>query len=587
MVSTKRSLVRRGVRGAVLGTVLLALLGTLGGCFLFRARTLPAPDNVSATEGTYPDQILVTWESVDGATSYEVQRATGENAPYTTIGETTETTFYDTDVSEGIVYWYRVRALAGGEYGPHSAHASGYLDEDPLDAPAAPTGVSATRGTYADKVVVGWNAVDGAADYEVYRRPDGEEAFTYRATTGATSYDDSAVEAGKIYYYRVRACAAAACSGLSASVLGFAGVTPGDDEPPTSPRVLTATDGDHSDKIRVEWTASLGATYYEVWRADDNSEPGVGDYDRLGETTGTTYDDVHQATANPLGACTLYWYRVRACNAAGCSAIDADNVRVASGYRGKDMTEVSAPSGLQASYRTYDNRIQVNWNAVDGAVRYVLEFDDGSGWEDIYEGSSTSYAHEYDSVAEVPEAEADYDYRVRACGDVGCGCTSSAMPVTGRRSGRPAAPSLQPIESEEVNTTALFAVVPLDEDPVQTHTVTLTWEWTWEPAESPNPVESFAIYRRIDGQTGYMRHDEGDAETDFTADPAYTVAALDYEPADPDDDPVEVTFTFEWKETVTVTAQTQYEYYVKAERGELGDDAFRDSDPRSVTLSGP
>ena len=69
--------------------------------------------------------------------------------------------------------------------------------------PAAPTGVTATPGP-AD-VTVSWSAVSGAATYNLYRSTtSGTETLNVSGITG-TSYVDTGVTSGVVYYYEVTA----------------------------------------------------------------------------------------------------------------------------------------------------------------------------------------------------------------------------------------------------------------------------------------------------------------------------------------------------------------------------------------------
>lgn len=590
MVNNRRMCARWTVRGLVLASIaLVVLLGFLSGCHLFTrtVRQLAQPTNVSATDGVYPDMVRVTWASVDGATGYEIQRATGQNAPYSKIGQTTDTTFNDTDVTLGIVYWYRVRARAAGEFGPRSEPASGYPEEADLQAPSAPTSISATRGDHTNKVVVSWDAMEFATSYEVYRKDDQEDSYKQVGTSSGTSYDDTNVSPGSTYWYRTRACGEAGCSGFSPDeAWGFAAEAPPGDEPPIAPRVLNATEGAHNNKVRLDWTASAAATYYEVYRADDDVD--VAGYTRVGTSSSTAYDDAHEDGDNVLDPCKVYWYRVRACNDMGCSGL-ADS-RTAQGYRGKVMGDVSPPGDLSASYRAHDNRIEVGWDQVPGAIEYTLQFRNGATWTDLTKTEKTSYTHKYtyDSSDGVPEAELAYFYRVQACGEGVCGCTSFSPQETGVRAGRPAAPDLTAIVREAVNNA--------NGDEVQTYSVTLHWKWTWEPEQSPNPVDTFVIERRKVGVEGFRVHREldpsnDDVQHDDDEGEEYPgTDALKYEPDDPDDDPIEVEYAFKWTETITVSATTTYAYRVTARRefaDHVVDSAERVSNTRQVTLLGP
>ena len=69
-----------------------------------------------------------------------------------------------------------------------------------LDAPSAPTGVSASDGVFADKVQVTWNVAAGAASYEVWRHTSTSSASSMRiGTPTGTIFDDRTATAGSDY----------------------------------------------------------------------------------------------------------------------------------------------------------------------------------------------------------------------------------------------------------------------------------------------------------------------------------------------------------------------------------------------------
>jgi hypothetical protein len=90
--------------------------------------------------------------------------------------------------------------------------------------------------------------------------------------------------------------------------------------PPTAPTGVSATDGTYTDRVSISWSASSGATYYEVYRNTSNSSSGAA---LLGSPSASPYNDT-SATAG-----TTYWYFVKACNTAGCSGYSSSD----SGYR--------------------------------------------------------------------------------------------------------------------------------------------------------------------------------------------------------------------------------------------------------------
>lgn len=85
---------------------------------------LPAPINVTATDGEYPDKIVVNWDPVEGATNYIVYRAASEDGDYLPIADVENTRYEDANVVAGTTYWYRVRACS-----PEACSALSAADE--------------------------------------------------------------------------------------------------------------------------------------------------------------------------------------------------------------------------------------------------------------------------------------------------------------------------------------------------------------------------------------------------------------------------------------------------------------------------
>ena len=75
------------------------------------------------------------------------------------------------------------------------------------------------------------------------------------------------------------------------------------------PSNLLASDGTYTDKVGITWSASSGATGYEVYRATSSG----GTKTKIGSPSGTLFDDTTAA------ASTTYYYWGKACDAEGCS----------------------------------------------------------------------------------------------------------------------------------------------------------------------------------------------------------------------------------------------------------------------------
>ena len=92
---------------------------------------------------------------------------------------------------------------------------------------SAPTGVSASNGTYTDKVRITWNGVNGASYYRVYRNTSNSSSSASAVSNwqSGTSYDNNSVTPGTTYYYWVKAATSnsgANASNYSSSNSGYA-----------------------------------------------------------------------------------------------------------------------------------------------------------------------------------------------------------------------------------------------------------------------------------------------------------------------------------------------------------------------------
>lgn len=148
-----------------------------------------APQNLRSTLQTR-DRIVLTWDPLDGAVSYEVSR---NGAP---VANQASRWLTDRDVTAGTAYRYSVRAqYADGSFSQASATVT--VSTEGAPDPVAPDGFISTLQT-RDRIVLNWQPVDGASSYEVSR--DGV-AISNRASRWQT---DQEVVAGTSYAYTVR-----------------------------------------------------------------------------------------------------------------------------------------------------------------------------------------------------------------------------------------------------------------------------------------------------------------------------------------------------------------------------------------------
>jgi hypothetical protein len=197
----------------------------------------PAPPaNVAATAGAYCGVVVVSWSASTGATGYNVYRdgnfvAQGLASPY-----------YDSP-ADAAIHSYVVTATYNCGQTMPGASASGYA----LQVPFAPTGVSASDGTYCGAVQVSWTGSSGAASYNVYR--DGALVGNVVASPYTDTPGDNANHA-----YVVSAVNVCGTSAASASSVGYS-FCPGDFSMAVSPLSQLVAPG-----AAAKYTVTVGST---------------------------------------------------------------------------------------------------------------------------------------------------------------------------------------------------------------------------------------------------------------------------------------------------------------------------------------
>lgn len=181
--------------------------------------TPASPTGVTAGDGTYCDKVHVAWNVVANAAGYKVYRSTSNvQCPEPPLAANVVTTSYDdATASPGVTYYYSVKAIGACGDSGCSGTDSGYR----AGAPSSVTGVSASDGTFADRVRVTWASVPGATYYKLYRSTTDVSCPEppFASNVVATTFDDMAC--GGTYYYSVKACNGCGCSDGSGTDPGF------------------------------------------------------------------------------------------------------------------------------------------------------------------------------------------------------------------------------------------------------------------------------------------------------------------------------------------------------------------------------
>ena len=260
------------------------------------------PSSFSASGGTLTGSVHLAWSAAQGATGYELWRSTTTNTA-TLLATTTDLNYSDTATPHGVIFYYWLRATNAITKSDLSASESGF------SGVPFPSGVNASDNLYTNMVLVSWEAVPTALDYEVWSGKTPNPAASAKiGETAALSFSDTNCDVDTIYYYWVKARVGSVASQVSAYDTGRRKST----TPPAMPPAwVDASDGTYTNLIRIIWPAAHETSEYEVWRNTVN----VTDSATLIATT-----PEHSCDDTTVVAGMTYFYWLRSRNSSGVSA---------------------------------------------------------------------------------------------------------------------------------------------------------------------------------------------------------------------------------------------------------------------------
>ncbi|MHA2098166.1 MAG: fibronectin type III domain-containing protein [Candidatus Kariarchaeaceae archaeon] len=336
-------------------------------------RTVPTePQNITLTPSK--SQVIINWTAPNdnggsNVLGYKIYRSTSSGSygsPIDTVGASTFG-YVDTNVSNGVTYFYVIRAFNSEGNGPISTE----LSVIPGQTPSSPQNVTLTHGN--QHIDLTWEApLDdgglGIFQYRIYRSTSFSGTYIEIDTWPTTSYSDTGLINGLIYYYKIQAENSKGLGDNSSIV---------NDTPATIPDQPTGLGGIAGDKsVNLSWTSPAGdggsvITKYLIYRGSTN----------IANVTFGTNSYIDSGLINGQG----YVYIVKAFNAEGVS-IDSNSV---------NLTPVSvpgAPTDLTATKG--DKLVDLNWTApVDtggSAITFYNIYRNGT-YIDTIPSTSTTY----------------------------------------------------------------------------------------------------------------------------------------------------------------------------------------------------
>ena len=368
---------------------------------------------------------ILTWTPVNGATQYNVYRATSPAAngivnssnagtllpilsttpssPFTDMGLASNCNSPSATAPVWSNYYYVITAVTGSGTTPYSNQI---MVTPNCLVPSAPDNFNVTAGDGATNLSWTERALDitQASSWLIYRNG------VFLTTTTQPSYTDNTVTNGTRYTYSVAAVSSVGQSPNSTQldVIPQAAIA----VPPAPTGVRAAAAG--SGEVTLYWNPVAGATRYQVYR---------------GSTVITCPVPSPQSPCRDTGLTngTTYTYTVRAVNGSGTGASSLASSATPSN------AAPPAPTGIAA---TAENQyVVVTWNAVATATGYNV-YRSSSGVASTLVGAAliTSYVDNG-----LTNDNGAYTYTVTATNAIGEGTQSSPASATPSASIIPAA----------------------------------------------------------------------------------------------------------------------------------------------------
>ena len=331
-----------------------------------------APANLQASGAG--NTVKLSWDSVEGATGYEVEVQDPTTGEYTLLGTARETSYLHEGLEYDASYIYRVRAVRQRQrdmaaYSVYTGSVEARTEVPVLE------GASLTVASAAwNQIQLAWQAADASAGYEIERKADnGTYVKIADIQAGTASYMDT-VEPGVLYTYRIRPV-----KQLGSQM--FYGDYSGEQSVQTALNAPAAGGVSTSDmqSLSVSWNAVEGANGYEVYRS---ASSGSG-YTLVANLSGgeVQYRDTGLAIEN------TYYYQVRAYRTAAGKTVYSDYSAEMSG-----TVKLSQVTGLYVQMTKY-NTLQLSWNASGDAKTYEVYYSTSpdSGYKKVKTTKSTTY----------------------------------------------------------------------------------------------------------------------------------------------------------------------------------------------------
>jgi hypothetical protein len=317
---------------------------------------LSAPINNAVNQAL---SLSLAWGKVSSATSYTLEVSADSNFTSTIVSLTgiTATTQVISGISNSTVYYWRVKAInASGS----SNWSTFFRFTTTLAAPVL-TSPTTNATSQAISLLLSWNTVTAATNYTLQVSTD-----SLFANTSGTAYNQSGLTTtsqtvtdlknSTVYYWRVNASNANG-TGSWSTTYKFTTIVVTPDVPVSVSPVHEAVNQALS--LSFTWNSVSSASSYSLQVSTDSTFTASLIINQSGLTSLTQ-------TISGLTNNTIYFWRIRATNAAGNSSWSAVF---------KFTTTLAAPI-LSLPAKNATNQaisLTMSWNAVSSAISYTLQ----------------------------------------------------------------------------------------------------------------------------------------------------------------------------------------------------------------------
>ncbi|MCB1143670.1 MAG: cysteine protease [Leptospiraceae bacterium] len=370
------------------------------------------PDEINASKGLHPDKIILTWSKVPNAIGYEIYRSLTDEDDFQLIGLSHNTYFEDDGILADTAYSYKLTSVTEYNVSVKSeGEVIGYATNTSTTPPTKVSGLTATDGTYPDRILLDWSDQDNTTGYYIYRWDP--RSFQYKQIGSSTEsqFEDKSAKSGGVHqFYTVIAYNKQGYGEFSNAATGRTSLP----QKPAAPTNLTASLGEFKNQIKLHWDRAKGANSYLVLRYERYK------WESIGMTNSPTFIDKNPSTG-------LKFYTVIGKNSQNQWGTYSN---YAKGFIDPNLARGSSklppPTDLKAAFDPKSGEIHLTWSKVKGADDYNIWYKKSGGTWKFLESVNAKLS---DFKTKIPDSNSFYLYAVTSKKTMG-GDSDYSQPVS-------------------------------------------------------------------------------------------------------------------------------------------------------------